>query len=79
MSTFEPSHEIMALFVLRKLIFQTCMRSHPVALDVGFLVGPFVYFRTSCVRIAKALARLRRCAGSPKPSLVAIVISIIIS
>ena len=30
----EPSHEIMALFVLRKLILQTCMCSHPVRLDV---------------------------------------------
>ena len=29
--------------------------------DVWFLVGPFVYFHNSCVRIAKALARLRRC------------------
>ena len=28
------THEIMALFVLRKLILQTCMRSHPVGLDV---------------------------------------------
>ena len=26
----EPSHEIMALFILRKLILQSCMRSHPV-------------------------------------------------
>ena len=56
---YEPSHE-MALFVLRKLILQTCMRSHSVGLDVWFLVGPFVYFHTSCVRIVKALARLRR-------------------
>ena len=31
---FEPSHEIMVLFVLRKLILQTCMRSHPVGLEV---------------------------------------------
>ena len=31
---YEPSHEIMALFVLRKLILQTRMRSHPVGLDV---------------------------------------------
>ena len=31
---FEPSHEIVALFVLRKLILQTHMRSHPVALHV---------------------------------------------
>ena len=30
----EPAHEIMALFVLRKLILQTRMRSHPVGLDI---------------------------------------------
>ena len=76
---FELAHEIMALFVLRKLILQTRMRSHPVGLDVWFLVGPFVYFHTSCVRTAKALARLRGCAGSHEPSLVAYVISTIIS
>ena len=64
----------MALFVLRKLILQTRMRSHPVGLDVWFLVGPFVYFHTSCVRTAKALVRLRGCAGSPEPLLVAYVI-----
>ena len=29
-TTFEPFHEIMVLFVLRKLILQTRMRSHPV-------------------------------------------------
>ena len=55
----EPAHEIMALFVLRKLILQTRMGSHPVGLDVWCLVGPFVYFHTSCVRTAKALVRLR--------------------
>ena len=32
--SYEPCHEIMALFVLRKLILQTRMRSHPVGLDV---------------------------------------------
>ena len=32
--SFEPSHEIMVLFVLRKLILQTRMRSHPIELDV---------------------------------------------
>ena len=76
---FEPSHEIMVLFVLRKRILQTCMCSHLVGLDVWFLVGPFVYFQTSCVQTVKALARLRGCAGSPEPSLVAYVISTIIS
>ena len=75
----EPTHEILALFVLRKLILQTRMRSHPVELDVWFLVGPFVYFHTTCEQTAKALARLRGCAGSPEPSLVAYVISTIIS
>ena len=48
---FEPYQEIMALFVLRKLLK---MRSHPVGLDVWFLVGPFVYFHTTYVR-AKSL------------------------
>ena len=33
-SAFEPCHEIMALFVIRKLILQMRMRSHPEELDV---------------------------------------------
>ena len=37
---------------------QMHMRSHPVVLNVWFLVGLFVYFHTLCVWIAKALARL---------------------
>ena len=73
----EPSHEIMALFVLHKLILQTCVRGHPLGLDVWFLVGPFVCFHTSCVRTAKALARLRRCPISPEPLLFAYAISTI--
>ena len=75
----EPCHEIMVLFIIRKLILQTCMHSHPVGLDVWFLVGPYVYFHTSCVRTVKALARLRGCPGLPEPSLVAYVVSTIIS
>ena len=75
----KPYHEIMVLYRLRKLILQTRVRSHPVRLDVWFLVGPSVYFYTSCARTAKALARLRWCAGSPEPLLVAYVISTIIS
>ena len=57
----------MVLFILRNLILQTGMRSHPVGLDVWFFVGPFVYFHSSCV------------GTSPEPSLIAYVISIIIS
>ena len=45
-----------------KLILQTRMRSHPVGLDIWFLVGPFVYFHTLCVRTVKALVRLCRLA-----------------
>ena len=33
-TVIEPRHEIMALLVLRKLVFQMHMRSHPVGLDV---------------------------------------------
>ena len=59
------------LFVLRKLILQIHMCSHPVGFDVWCLVGPFIYFHTSCVRTAKdQMARLCRCAGSSEPSLV---------
>ena len=67
------------ILVLHKLILQTRMRSHPLKLDVWFFVRPLVYFHTSCMRTAKALARLRGCTGLPEPSLVAYVISTIIS
>ena len=76
---FEPAHEIMVVFVLRKLILQRCMLSHPVGLNVWLFVGPFLYFHTSCVQTAKALARLCRCQGLPESSLVTYVISTIIS
>ena len=59
--TYEPAQEIMALFVLHKLILQTRMRKHPMGLNVWILVGPFVYFHTPRVRTAKALARLHKC------------------
>ena len=39
---FESAHEIMVLFVFRKLILQTRMRTHPIRLD--FWSGPFVYW-----------------------------------
>ena len=74
----EPAHEIIVLFILRKLILQMCMSSNPVGLDVWCLVSPFVCFHTLCVWTAKALVRLCAYAGWPEPSLVAYVISIII-
>ena len=50
-----------------------------MGLDVWFLVGPFIHFHALCVRTAKALVRLHECAGSPEPSLIACVISTVIS
>ena len=35
-TAFEPSCEIMVLFILHKLILKLCMRNHPVWLDVRF-------------------------------------------
>ena len=58
--TFYPIHEIMALFVLRKLILQTHMCSHPVRLDVSILVGPFVYFMCANSEGSGETARMRR-------------------
>ena len=39
--TNEPAHEYMVLFVHRKLILQTRMRSHPLGLFVWFFVSSF--------------------------------------
>ena len=61
----------MALFVCCKFILQTHMRRHPEGLYVWFFIRLFIYFDTSCVRTAKALARLFGCEGSPEPSLIA--------
>ena len=69
----------LSLFILRNLILQTRKRSYPVGLEVWFLVEHFVYVHTSCVRTAKAPVRLRGCAGSLEPPLVAYMISTIIS
>ena len=52
----------MTLIALRKLSLQTSMPSSPLGLHVWFLVKPFVYFHTLCVRTVKALARLRSLA-----------------
>ena len=59
--------------------FKRAYAAIPMGLDVWILVRSFVYFHTLYVRTVKALARLRRRAGSPEPSLVAYVISTIIS
>ena len=86
----QPTHlrSLITIFVVHDMYpcsiqsFKTLishMHSHPMGLDVWFLVGPFFYFPTSCVQTPKALARLSRCTGSPEPSLVAYVKNTIIS
>ena len=42
LSLIEPAHEIMVLFILRKLTIQTRLRSHLLGQDVCFFVGSFV-------------------------------------
>ena len=64
--TFEPCHEIMVLFVLRKLILQTSMRSHPVELDVWCLVDTSSTSYFMCVNSEGSgeTARMRRLASA---------------
>ena len=65
----------MVLFVLRKLVLQqTCSGARCLIFGQTFSLLSF-----SCVRTAKALVRLRGCAGLPEPSLVTYVISTIFS
>ena len=56
--SYEPSHEIMALFVLRKLILQMRMRSNPVGLDVWFWSDP----SSTSIHYVCEQRRLRRVA-----------------
>ena len=62
-SIFEPAHEIMARFVLRKLILQTRMSSDPVGLDVRLLVGPS---STSILHICEQRRLCRDCADADR-------------
>ena len=55
----------MAHYVLRKLILQTRMRSHPMGLDVWFLGRPFSllpYFKCVNSEGSGETARMRRLA-----------------
>ena len=59
----EPAHEILALFVLRKLILQTPMRSHPVGLNVWFFgrtLRLLPYFMCANSEGSGETARMRR-------------------
>ena len=61
----EPSNDIMALFVLRKFILQTRMRSHPVEVDVWFFgraLRLLPYFMCENSEGSGEPARMRRLA-----------------
>ena len=63
--TYEPSHDIMALFVLRKHILQMRMRSHPLGLDVWFFgqtLRLLPYFMCVNSEGSGETARMRRLA-----------------
>ena len=79
---YAPSHEIMVLFILRKLILQTCMRSHPVGarcliFGCTFRLLPYFMCANSEGSGETVSTGVRRV--STEPSLVAYVISTIIS
>ena len=74
----EPAHEIMTFFVLRKLILQTRIRSHPVearCLIFCQTLRLFPYFMCANSEGSGETARI----VSPESSLVAYVVSTIIS
>ena len=61
----EPVHEIMTLFVLRKLILQTRTRSYPVGLDVwrfGWTLRLLQYYMCAKSEGSGETARMRRLA-----------------
>ena len=75
LKSIEPCHEIMVFLIPHKLILQKCMQSHPVVLDVWFLVGPFA----SILHVCEQWKLWQDWAGLPEPLLVTYVIRTIIS
>ena len=62
---FEPSHEVMALVVLHKLILKSRMLSHPVGLDIwsfGQTLLRLPYFMFANSDCSGETARMRRLA-----------------
>ena len=67
------------LTFFRFVVLQIRMHSPLFGLQTCVFAGSFLKISTSLLRTAKALARLRLCAGSPEPLLVAFVISTLFS
>ena len=64
---YEPTHEKRDLSIVQFAFLQTCMHSNTVRPDLQLLVWSIFLFPILCERTAKALARLRGCAGSSEP------------
>ena len=72
---FEPTHEKTELSDVQFEILQMRMHSLWKGSDVRLFAWSFLHIPMLYEWTAKALARLRKCAGSPEPSLVTYVIS----
>ena len=73
-SLFQPIHVTKDLLHLRKIILKTYTICYPFRLDYLFSACAFIYIYTLCLRTAKALTSLCKCAVSPESSLFALAI-----
>ena len=71
MFTGEPRQANLCLRAFRHDKFQLRMPSHSEGLGIWLSVSRFLLTHCLYERAAKVLARLRGCAGSPEPSLLA--------
>ena len=69
------AHEKRDLMVFWFVVPQMRMRSPLFGVQTCIFASSFHKVSTTCLRTAKAQARLHLCAGSPEPLLVAYVIS----
>ena len=67
----EPRQANLCLWAFRHDKFQLRMPSHSEGPGIWLSVSRFLLIHSLYERAAKVLARLRRCAGSPEPSLLA--------
>ena len=75
-----PAYEIRDLMFFRFVVLRMRMRSPLFGLRTcGVLAWSFLRVSSTCLRTAMALARLRLCAGSSEPLLVAIPFSDILA
>ena len=70
-SLYEPRHMSLCLWAFRHDKFQLRMPSHSEGPEIWLSVWRFLLTPCLFERAANVLARLRRCAGSPEPSLLA--------